>query len=61
MENYYKCGHDRKHLFLDMEDSFVMVNYFIWRSSKGFLGDKSKCFDCYIKELKEEIKKEKLK
>jgi len=58
-KSFYKCGHNRKNLFLDMEDAFVMVNYFIWKDSEGFKGNRKKCFGCYFRDLKEEIKKKK--
>jgi len=56
-ESFYKCGHNRKHLFVDMEDAFVIINYFIWKDSEGFKGNRKRCFDCYLRDLKEEIKK----
>jgi len=58
-KSFYNCGHNRKHLFVDMEDTFVMINYFIWKDSEGFKGNRRKCFDCYLRDLKEEIKKKK--
>lgn len=47
----YKCGHEVKELFVTKDFSFS--HYFLWRDTKGFDGDKTLCFSCWLKRLKD--------
>ncbi len=47
---YYKCGHDRGIIVLS--DNVVgIMNYFEWKDSTGFDGDKTECHKCYVKRI----------
>ena len=48
----YKCGHESKPIFIDRMDTIKMVEYVEWEDTYGFNGDKSLCFDCYLKMIK---------
>ena len=44
----YKCGHKSDTIL--MENTIIgMSEYLVWKDSVGFDGDKSLCFDCYLK------------
>jgi len=47
----YKCGHKGKIVILD--DNLLSISAWLeWKDSVGFNGDRSQCFDCFIKDLK---------
>ena len=58
--SFYKCGHGRKAVIMD-NNILSFVEYEQWRESSGFDGDKSECYECYIKRINKEIKKFKAK
>lgn len=56
--SFYKCGHDRRKMFFKTTESFLFVQYEQWRKTKGFQGDCSLCWDCFINSIKSEEKKQ---
>ena len=42
----YKCGHDRTIIILDC-NMLSMFAYEEWRTSTGFDGDKTQCWNCW--------------
>ena len=46
---YYKCGHNRKPVFLSNGD-ISYAAYLQWKETVGFEGNKSKCWECFCKE-----------
>ena len=50
---FYKCGHDREAVVLD-NNPMSFSAYLTWSETKGYSGDKTKCWECYNK--KEESK-----
>ena len=53
--SFYKCGHDRKPVFLKAS-ILSYVAYLEWKESTGFEGDKSQCWSCFCKELNKKRK-----
>ena len=52
----YKCGHRQKTIIL--KDSILsMTAYEGWVNSVGYMGDKTKCWDCYCKDSKPKLPK----
>lgn len=45
----YKCGHTHNGTIIMNNNIVGMACYNDWISSTGFDGDKSECFDCYLK------------
>jgi hypothetical protein len=54
----YKCGHDPKPIIIN-DNILSFAVYEEWRTSKGFDGDNSMCYNCYVKTMKENIIKDK--
>lgn len=44
----YKCGHKVDTIIMN-ESLLGLSIYLTWKDSAGYEGDKSKCFDCYLK------------
>lgn len=53
---YYKCGHDRGIVIMD-SSILSFMEYDEWRTSTGFDGDKTECWECYCKRRNKEIDK----
>lgn len=51
----YKCGHKGETILMN-ESILGMATYLTWKDSTGFDGDKSQCFECYLKDLKHSAK-----
>ena len=48
----YGCGHDAKPVYYGfVVDKRKRLLFIRWKYSKGIKGDRSKCFDCYLKEF----------
>jgi hypothetical protein len=45
----YGCGHTHKGLIIMDSNLLSIAAYLDWKDSVGLDGDKSQCFDCYIK------------
>lgn len=46
----YKCGHKVDTII--MNNSITgLSTYLEWKDDTGFDGDKTQCFDCYLKEI----------
>jgi len=46
--SFYKCSHERK-LIVMSSNPLSMASYFVWKDTTGFDGDKTECYDCYLK------------
>jgi hypothetical protein len=47
----YKCGHKSKGMLIIENSSDTFANYLVWKDSTGFDGDKTECFDCYVRRI----------
>lgn len=55
----YKCGHKSETIL--MNDSVLgLATYLEWKDTCGYDGDKSKCFECYCRDLRKEEMLDKL-
>ncbi len=45
---FYKCGHGRNVVVLK-NDVLWMSDYFVWKDTAGFEGDRTQCWDCWNK------------
>jgi len=52
--SFYKCGHDRGNLFFKKSDLPLLYKHDKWKTTKGYDGDRSMCFNCYIKKAGDE-------
>ena len=50
-KTYYKCGDNRRMIVIDSNE-LSLATYFVWKDTYGFDGDKSMCWDCYLKRRK---------
>ena len=46
----YKCGHKCDTIIMN-SNVLSLSNYFSWKDTDGFDGDKSQCYDCYCDEM----------
>ncbi len=46
----YKCGHKSKPIFVKNTNANVYALHKVWMDTKGFHGDNSQCFPCFLKE-----------
>ena len=49
----YKCGHKSETIIMNTT-VLGMADYTEWMGSSGFQGDKSLCWNCYIKKMRDE-------
>ena len=49
----YKCEHESNIIIMDTNVLSISA-WLTWKDTVGFEGDKSKCWECYCKEIKEE-------
>lgn len=49
----YKCGHESNYVITSLTPD-VNAHYNVWRTTTGFDGDKSECFECYCKRIRNE-------
>lgn len=47
----YGCGHVSKGMIIMDSSAPAMAHYMVWQDSTGFDGDKSECFDCFLKRI----------
>ena len=50
----YKCGH-KSDIIIMNESIMALSSYLTWKDISGFDGDKTQCFDCYLKETTKEV------
>ena len=51
----YKCGHNSKGFIIMDANVLSYICYEEWGNSVGIFGDKSQCFECWNKELRESV------
>jgi len=49
----YKCGHKSRMMILSKK-TIALANWIIWDQSVGLHGTREKCYNCWLKEQKEE-------
>ena len=45
----YKCGHETKGVLILDSNPISMAEWMQWSETVGFHGDKSQCFECWVK------------
>ena len=51
----YGCGHESKGLLVLEGTPTMLIAVEEWSKTVGVRGDKSQCFDCYLKEKKSNV------
>ena len=46
----YKCGHECETIIANTNVD-ILISWLSWKDSVGFDGDRSKCWDCYCKDI----------
>jgi hypothetical protein len=53
---FYKCGHKEDTVIMNTT-LLSLAAYFTWKDTTGFEGDRSLCFNCWIKEENKKVGK----
>lgn len=58
MTEYSKCGHTTNGVIILDDNIMSMSAYLEWSETVGVFGDKTKCWECYCKEIDERLNKD---
>lgn len=54
----YECGHNPDEIIFLDGDRFTLEIWFAWKNSVGWAGNKSMCFECFVKKFTQMISEE---